>query len=112
MNKAKSEIGRALSMAGTDIAPGYGAKSVKRRMKKAKGKDLTPKEEAAIDKLTKQLEEANTELTELQEKQKNDTVQRFVRSAKRGTPRSVTQRTADVQTLGKIINQLLEQGCI
>jgi len=122
--KAKSEIGRALAIQKATITEQYDIFSVKARAKRVKGKDLTPDESEELERLTRELEEKNEKIRQLEMEiemlyaaKEAAAKQKGGGRSRRGiilpyTEMSTKKLDAEIFTLKGEIAVLLKEGCI
>ena len=122
--KAKSEIGRALAIQKATITEQYDIFSVKARAKRVKGKDLTPDESEELERLTRELEEKNEKIRQLEMEiemlyaaKEAAAKQKGGGRSRRGiilpyTEMSTEELDAEIFTLKGEIAVLLKEGCI
>jgi hypothetical protein len=109
-----SEAGRRLAAQKLTINKDFDLISVVTRAKAAKGAELTQKERVGYEKLTAELEKANTRIDNLAKEVQEFKARRFVRKSRAATEfKKMTkqQKDTDLAELVTKTNALLKQGC-
>lgn len=107
-----TEKGRALAAQKLTIDQDFNLLSLKSRAKAAKGADLSPKESAQIEGLTRKLDATNTRVAELEKQLTEQAAERAIRRHAAGR-RGLTHqaRTAEFSGLLAEAKALLKAGC-
>lgn len=109
IRKSGTEKGRALASQKLTLDSDLDLVSVLSRAKVAKGKNLTAKERAAFEKLTKELEAANERVKSLEIQVREQTASRALRKHR------ATKRKSEPEERAALLNEvreLLKAGCV